>query len=178
MSPRSIILFALCISLALLTGCGGAKEPASPTQTFQTFAKAFRSKDITAMKLLLSSESIKMHEQEAKAQGVTLDDIVMRQTLIGANQSVIKFRNEKIEGETATLEVENEFGRWETIPFVFEDGQWKIDTKGYADRFTREIEELNRQMDDAIDRDRQALDPMQPPADPASPSPEPDQTPF
>ena len=35
-------------------------------------------------------------------------------------------QNEKISGDTATLEVKDENGKWQTIPFVKEDGQWKI----------------------------------------------------
>ncbi len=59
------------------------------------------------MKLLLSAETIKMHELEAKAQSVTVDDIVKRETLFSEGQTTVKLRNEKIDGETATLEVEN-----------------------------------------------------------------------
>ncbi len=143
--------------LVMAMSCAGETKPATPKETFQTYTKAVRAKDITAMKLLLSAETIKMHEQEAAAQKVTLDDIVKRETLIGEGQAVVKVRNEKIEGERATLEVENAFGRWETLPFVFENGQWKIDKKGYSDQLMQEIEEINRQTDEEIDRQR--LDP-------------------
>ena len=107
------------------------------------------------MKLLLSSESIKMHEQEAKAQNVPLDDIVKRETLFAEGQKVVEFRNEKIDGERATLEVKNSFGSWETIPFVREDNEWRIDTKGYADRMLQDIEQNNQQMDDFINQGKQ-----------------------
>ena len=118
------------------------------------------------MKLLLSSETLKMHDQQAKAQGVTVDDIVKREALISESQTLVKFRNEKIEGEKATLEVENSFGGWDTVPFVFEEGQWKIDKKGFADQMMREIEESQRQIEDAINQGRQG-DPVTPGADPA-----------
>ncbi len=36
-------------------------------------------------------------------------------------------RNEKITGDTATLEVKNDkTGKWDTLPFVKENGEWKI----------------------------------------------------
>lgn len=124
------------------------------------------------MKLLLSDESKKMHEQEARAQGITLDDIVGRETLIDTSQKVVKVRNETIEGERATLEVENSFGNWETLPFVFEDGQWKIDKKGYADRLQQEIEQINdQQLDQIIDQGR--IDTAAPPEPGLSPSVDP-----
>ncbi|MDQ3219361.1 MAG: hypothetical protein M3Q26_01245 [Acidobacteriota bacterium] len=107
------------------------------------------------MKLLLSAETIKMHELEAKAQSVTVDDIVKRETLFSEGQTTVKLRNEKIDGETATLEVENSFGAWETVPFIKEDDVWKIDKKGYADRFMQEIEQNNQQLDDIINQGQQ-----------------------
>lgn len=122
-------------------GCTGEKAPATPVETFKTYVKAMKAKDITTMKLLLSNETIKMHEQEAKAQNVTLDDIVKRETLVGEDQKQVEFRNEKIDGQKATLEIKNGFGQWETLPFVFEDEAWRIDKKGYADNFMKQIEQ-------------------------------------
>lgn len=107
------------------------------------------------MKMLLSAESIKMHEQEAKAQNVTLDDIVRRETLFTEGQKTVEFRNQKIEGDKASLEVKNSFGSWETVPFVREDDEWKIDKKGYADNLMNDFEQNNQQMDDIINRGKQ-----------------------
>ena len=104
------------------------------------------------MKRLLSSETVRMHEQEAKSQNVTLDDIVNRETLLAEGQKTMVLRNEKIEGDRATLEVKNSFGAWETIPFVREDNEWKIDKKAYADKLELEIEQNNQQMDDFINQ--------------------------
>ena len=107
------------------------------------------------MKLLLSTETLKMHGQEAKAQNVTLDEIVKRETLFSQTQTLVEFRNEKIDGDKATLEVKNSFGSWETVPFVMEEGNWKIDKKGYADRLMQEIEQNNQQLDDIINQGKQ-----------------------
>jgi len=151
----AVILFVS----ALLLGCGGSGEPASPVETFKTYIKAYKNKDITAMKLLLSSETIKMHEQEAKAQGVTVDDIVKRETLLSEGQTTVEYRNEKIEGDRATLEVKNSYGAWEKIPFVKEKGEWKIDKKGFADQMMQEFEQRDRELNDAINQGRQSTVP-------------------
>lgn len=95
------------------------------------------------MKLLLSNASIKMHEQEAKAQNVTLDEIIKRETLLSENQTTVEYKNEKIDGDKATLDVKTS-GRWETLPFVREDAVWKIDKQGYADRMIKDIEEQQK----------------------------------
>lgn len=68
-----ILLFSV---VAAAISCGGAKQPATPLETFKTYTKAIKQKDTTTMKILLSDATIKMHEKEAKAQGVTVDDIV------------------------------------------------------------------------------------------------------
>ena len=108
------------------TGCSVSKPPATPAETFQTYVKAFKKKDITTMKLLLSSDTMKMHEQEAKAEGVTVDDIVKRESLLGDGQTTVEYRNQKIDGDKATVEVNNGKGGWQTFTLVKEDGQWKL----------------------------------------------------
>jgi hypothetical protein len=150
--PILTIIFA---SYVLLTSCSEtAKKPSTPLETFQTYTKAIKAKDTTAMKLLLSSETIKMHEQEAKSQGTTVDEIVRRETLFNESQTRVEYRNERIDGQTATLEVRNSSNNWEIVPFVFENDQWKIDKKGYADRISREIEEDMRKAEEEMNRGR------------------------
>ena len=141
-----IIIFSL---IALAAACGSS-EPVSPLQTFKTYTKAIKQKDITTMKLLLSNSTIKMHEKEAKAQGVTVDDIVKRETLFSENQKSVEYRNEKIDGEKATLQVKNSYGTWETVPFVREDGSWKIDKAGYAEQMRKDVEDNDKKLDDLI----------------------------
>ena len=107
------------------------------------------------MKLLLSNDTIRMHEQEAKAEGVHLDDVVKREALLGEGQTTVEYRNEKIDGDRATLEYKNSYGSWETIPFVREEGEWKIDKKSYAEQMMRDVEQNSQQFDDMIHRGRQ-----------------------
>jgi len=147
--------------------CGGDKQPASPLETFKTYTKAIKQKDTTTMKILLSNATIKMHEKEAKAQGLTVDDIVKRETLFSENQKSVEFRNEKIDGEKATLQVKNAYGSWETVPFVREDGVWKIDKAGYADQLMQDVEENNKKIDQMINNGGDGIDDLAPP--PATP---------
>ena len=107
------------------------------------------------MKLLLSKDTIKMHEQEAKAEGVNLDDIVKRETVLGDGQTTVEYRNEKIDGDKATIEFKNSYGIWETLPFVRENGEWKIDKKSYADQMMQDVEQNSQQLDDMIKQGRQ-----------------------
>ncbi len=153
----SLMLAAAILSVA----CGAASEPKSPVETMKTYTKAVKAKDTTTMKLLLSADTIKMLEQEAKSQSVVLDEIVKRETLFPESQKVFEFRNEKIEGDKATIEVKNSFDHWETWPFVFEDSQWKIDKKGYADRLMIDIQQqTDSAIDDMMKQDQIPSDPL------------------
>ncbi|MGH7783066.1 MAG: hypothetical protein ACREO5_04400 [Candidatus Binatia bacterium] len=152
---RFYLLIILSLAAAMFTGCSATQEPASPKKTFETYIKALKQKDTTTMKVLLSSETIKMHEQEAKAQGLTVDDIVKRETLVSPDQTTVEYRNEKIDGDKATLEVKNSYGSWETLPFVREDGVWKIDKKSYADQLQNDIDESDRKLEELTNQGRQ-----------------------
>ena len=147
---RSFCIFLALAAVFAVTSCGGDSQPASPLKTLQTYQKAMKAKDAATMKLLLTDESLKMLEQEAKSQNSTVDEVVKRETLFSEGQKTIEFRNEKIDGETATIEVKNTFDQWDTVPFRREGGQWKIDKKGYADRI---MQDIMRQQDDAFGTD-------------------------
>jgi hypothetical protein len=142
------------VSLLMLTSCA-TREPSSPKETFKTYTKAIAAKDTATMKLLLSAESLKMHEDEAKAQNIAVDEIVKRETLFTEGQKKVEFKDEKIDGTKATLEIKDPFGNWQTVPFVFEDDQWKIDKKNYASKLGFEIEqEIDKGIEDAINQGR------------------------
>jgi hypothetical protein len=141
-----ILIF--CLAAAVLVGC--SRTPSTPLETFKTYTKAIKAKDTAAMKTLLSAATLKMHEQEAKAQGVSVDDIVKRETLFGESQKSVEYRNEKIDGDKATLQVKTQYGSWETVPFVREDGEWKIDKQGYANQMIQDMDESNRKLDELI----------------------------
>jgi uncharacterized membrane protein len=124
-------LLTLCLSLALVgvTACNkGAGS--SPTATMKAFFEATSKRDAEGFKKTLSKGSLDTIEVYAKAQNKTLDELLKSGIkTLDANQSSATplMRNEKIDGETATLEVQDgENGEWRSIPFVRENGEWKI----------------------------------------------------
>ena len=148
--------FILIMAVSGIFACSsGESKPESPIETFKTYTKAIKNKDITTMKLLLSKDSMRMSELEAQSRGIPVDDVVKNETLFSENQRTVKMRNEKIEGDKATLEVENSFGAWETVPFIKEDGVWKLDKKGYQQRLIDEVNQGGQQLDDIINQSRQ-----------------------
>ncbi|MFL6467870.1 MAG: hypothetical protein ACJ72Z_07920 [Pyrinomonadaceae bacterium] len=151
---RNCLILLILAVLGSSVGCASEEKPATPLETFKTYTRASKKKDITTMKLLLSSETLKMHEQEAKSQGITVDDILKREALLSENQTTVEFRNETIDGDKATLEVKDPMGFWQTVHFVRENGEWKIDKKGTADELIRQVEEENRKADEEFNSNR------------------------
>lgn len=134
-----------------IVSCGESK-PSTPLDTFKAYTRAIKKKDLTTMKLLLSESSRKMREQEARARGVTLDDVMRTQTLFNENQTSVEFRNEKIEGDKASLEVKDSYGQWKTVPFVKEENIWKIDEQGYADQMIQDADQKARELEELFKR--------------------------
>ena len=147
------ILILLFISLA--AACGGQPKPSTPLETLKAYTQAIKKKDTTTMKLLLSKETIKMHEQEAKSQNLTLDDIVQRETLFLPEQKVVEFKNEKIDGDKATIELKNQYGSYDTIYFVKEENGWKIDKQGFANQMMEQNDLKNDELDNIINQGKQ-----------------------
>ena len=137
------------LAALLLLSCSD-KPPATPVETFQTYVKAFKKKDIKTMKILLSDATIKMHEQQAKSQNTTVDEIIKRETLIAESQKGVDYKDEKIDGDKATLQFKNSFGTWETMPFIRENGEWKIDKQGYAQQMIQDVEDSDKKLDAII----------------------------
>lgn len=147
----------IIVSLVFLltVSCARPAKPLTPLDTYKSYTQAIKKKDITTMKLLLSENSRKMHEAEARAKGITLDEVMRTERLFTENQKEALYRNEKIEGEKATLEVKNSEGKWETVPFVLEEGLWKIDKQGYANQIADDILEQQRKVFDSMNSNRQ-----------------------
>jgi hypothetical protein len=148
---KFFVLLAACLFLA----CSSVSQPSTPLETLKAYTNAIRQKDPTTMKLLLSKESLKMHQQEAKSQNISLDEVVLRETLFSPDQKSLSYRNEKIEGERATIEVKNSYGIFETVQFVKEGDVWKIDKQGFANQIEQQILQDNQELDRIINQGRQ-----------------------
>lgn len=144
------ILF-IFISLLLAAACAGeAPKAETPLEALKTYMDAFKKKDTTRMKQLLSEGSIKMAQEEAQTRGVTLDEVVKNETLFSEDQTKVEFKNQKIDGDRATIEVKNSFKSWDIVPFNRENGMWKIAKERYMEEQIKASEERNRILDQQI----------------------------
>lgn len=120
----SSLLPVLCLAFAVPACSGQASSEASgstPTATMNAYYDALKKKDVAAVKKTVSDGYLKLIE----SAGVSAERAFqpMMERLPAARPAT---RNEKIDGNQATLEVRNEEGGWETVAFVKEAGAWKI----------------------------------------------------
>ena len=106
---------------------------ATPTEAFRLYYEAIKRGDAPAVKALFSRATLEMLEAQAKATGKSIDDVFgegFQEARKELPDAVPETRNEKINGDRATLEInDTKKGNWETLNFVKEGG-WKI---GFAD---------------------------------------------
>jgi hypothetical protein len=149
-------ILLILILAAGLTACGrSVQTPQTPVETLQTYAQAIKKKDVPKMKALLSKGSIKMAEDQAKAQNIAVDEVILRETLFSPEQKTLKFKNEKIDGDNASIEIENSFGSFDRIPFVKEDGLWKIAKEKFAEEMIKQAEEDERRLNEQINQGKE-----------------------
>ena len=118
---------AFIVVLAIVfTACQTANKIKSPTETMMALHEAAKTKDAETIKKLVSKGTLDLLELSARNKNISVDELLKQEN--GAPfQEMPETRNEKIFGDAATVEVKyNTSGQWETIPFVKEDGIWKV----------------------------------------------------
>jgi hypothetical protein len=82
----------------------------------------------------------------------------MRDTLFPPDQRVFDYRNEKIEGDKASVEVKNNFGSWDMILLVREEGLWKIDKKATSDQMIQQVETSTDDFEEEQEKKRKEIE--------------------
>jgi hypothetical protein len=49
----------------------------------------------------------------------------------------------------------NAYSMWQKVPFVRENGVWKIDNQGFAEQMIQEVEQRNKEKFDSLNQGRQ-----------------------
>lgn len=98
---------------------------ATPTETYRTGYAARQNKDLAGLKRVLSKEALEFLTDVGKAENKTLDDM-LRDLAARPQAPTAQTRNEKINGNSATLEYLNEKGEWARMDLVKEGNEWKI----------------------------------------------------
>jgi hypothetical protein len=110
------------------TGTSSTAKPAgaSPTETMKAYYDAAKRKDIAAVKKFLSRGTMQIMEDLAKGQGKTVDQMFSENAGRDAQMPTPEFTNEKVNGDTATLDINAPGKPVVTMQMVKEDGEWKL----------------------------------------------------
>ena len=99
---------------------------ATPTAAFKTFYEAAKSNNIEGIKRSMSKKTMEAMTKAAGKENKSVDES-LKDMAKDAPSKTPQTRNEKIDGDKATLEVKDDkMDKWDSVPFVKEDGQWKI----------------------------------------------------
>lgn len=136
---KRIILGLIALLFAsLFIGCNpqsGAKtsNPSgagedSPTGAYKRLYAAVKSKDIDAIKSVLSKKSIDFGKMAGERQNKPLEKVLENGfTATTFADSLPQIRDERVNGDMGAVEVHNDKeNKWEDLPFVREDGAWKL----------------------------------------------------
>lgn len=108
------------------TGAPQASGATTPTETTRHLFDAMKSKDLAALKTFFTRKTLAVMEAEARRQNTSLDDVLRGFIKATPVPATFNARNEKIEGERASVETMDDEGRYSPIEFVKEDGGWKL----------------------------------------------------
>lgn len=100
----------------------------SPTEAYKLLYAACKAKDIATIRALMSKSSLGLAEFSASQQKKSVDK-VLENGLVAPTlaDSLTEMRDERIKDNFGAVEVFNpKDNRWEDLPFVLEDGGWKL----------------------------------------------------
>lgn len=129
------ILFAV-IALTFVSACQStasknetSAQSASntPTEAYKSLYAAVKSKNVEDIKAQMSKETIAFVESVSGMQQKQPADVFkngLTETTFAEKLPAV--RNERVKGSMGALEVQSPKGNWEDLPFVLEDGRWKL----------------------------------------------------
>lgn len=98
---------------------------ATPSEVYKAAHKMRQEKDYEGLKKIFASDVIEFFTEIGKDAGKTVDDGI-REMFNKPQAEKAEVRNEKINGDRATVEYLDEKGGWKTMDFKKEGGAWKI----------------------------------------------------
>lgn len=129
---KIILLFLLLASIAVALSCSGSNQPVAgsdtPTEAYKRLYNAVKSKNIDSIRTELSQKSIDFGKSAAAQYGKPEDDILKNGfTATTFADTLPAIRDERIKDNMGSVEVWNSReSRWEDLPFVLENGVWKL----------------------------------------------------
>jgi hypothetical protein len=114
-------------SVTKINNPGGTGED-SPTGAYKRLYAAVKAKDTEAIKAVMSKKSIEFGKMAGAQQNKPVEKVLENGfTATTFADSLPQIRDERVDGDMGAVEVHNDKdNKWEDLPFVREDGQWKL----------------------------------------------------
>lgn len=124
---------AIFATALLALGCGGSSSTNavandSPTEAYKRLFAAVKSKDINAIKNEMSKQSNALVSSISSMQKKSVEEIYLNGlTSSLKSETLPEIRDERVNGDMGAVEVYNSgMHKWEDVPFIDEDGRWKL----------------------------------------------------
>ena len=102
-----------------------APSPDSPSAVYVAAYNARKNKDIPALRSLMAKDILEFFAIVGEEEKKSVDDL-LRELAERPQAATAETRNEKIDGDKATIEYLDEEGKWRPMDFVKEGGVWKL----------------------------------------------------
>jgi hypothetical protein len=128
----SVFIAAVCGVVMACTPTNGTPGPSvmsgSPTEGFKNLFAAVKSKDVEAIKANVSKKTMDLAQTVSAKNNTPLEKVYENGfTATTFAESLPEIRDERVNGDMGSVEVWNaKDKRWEDLPFVREDGSWKL----------------------------------------------------
>lgn len=126
------ILSAILTLIAIGIACGptGAMNSTTdtPTEAYKRLYAAVKSKDTNAIKNEMSKQTVRFAESMASRQKKTVEEMYSNGlSSTTFSETLPELRDERVKDNMGAVEVYNaKEKKWDDLPFVLEDGKWKL----------------------------------------------------
>ncbi len=105
-----------------------AGNPQTPTEAYKKLFEAVKAKDTEAIKSMMSKDSMGLAQMQAGQSKKDISEVLKNAfSKTTFNPTLPAIRDERIKGSYGAIEVYiPKDGKWENVPFVAEDGMWKL----------------------------------------------------
>lgn len=133
-APKRPLAIALLFFAGLgILSCGGASKSkpgsaASPRQAYEMLFAAVKKRDTEGIRKMLSKNSIMLAKSAAARNKKPIEEVLKNGfTATTFAETLPEMRDLRVRGNYAAIEVYNhKSSSWEDLPFVMEDGGWKL----------------------------------------------------
>lgn len=135
MKIKSGILILATFLAIVASGCQNTQTKTTtptiisntPTEAYKNLFAAVKSKDTQTIKQIMSKTTQQFAESAAQTQKITVEEMYKNGLFESTmTPNLPPMRDERVKDNFGAVEVRKPDGNWEDVPFVKEDGSWKI----------------------------------------------------